>query len=248
MWRILSVVTAFSLVAWAQGLRIGDAALPNSELGQSLIGRVMGPTGNAVRYARVKAVRLTPTRWTSGSSRTRADGTFEIPVVGEGSYLVCVQVSAEQVLADPCTWLGSETRNLVDVKGAGRVSAGTIVLVRGRRIEVVLMDPGRYLTDSPAPPLANGRKNVRDISMSIHGPLHSTPLALRATRVTSEGTLYEAIIPESGAAKLVVHGFGISLSDEAQRPLANNRYDGELPAPASKEPVRRTFHVNGVGN
>jgi hypothetical protein len=110
------------------------------------------------------------------------------------------------------------------------------------------MDPGRYLTDSPATPLANGRKNVRDISMSIHGPLHSTPLALRATRVTSEGTLYEAIIPESGAAKLVVHGFGISLSDEAQRPLAKNRYDGELPAPASKEPVRRTFHVNGVGN
>ena len=248
MWRILSVVSAFSLVAWAQGLRIGDAALPNSELGRSLIGRVTGPTGNVVRNARVKAVRLTPTRWTSGSSRTKADGTFEIPVVGEGSYLVCVQVSAEQVLADPCTWLGSETRNLVDVKGAGRVSAGTIVLVRGRRIEVVLMDPGRYLTDSPATPLANGRKNVRDISMSIHGPLHSTPLALRATRVTSEGTLYEAIIPESGAAKLVVHGFGISLSDEAQRPLAKNRYDGELPAPASKEPVRRTFHVNGVGN
>ena len=209
-----------------------------------IAGRLVDPTGTPIARATVKLIRLSPTRWTSRVSRTSLDGSFSVSGLDAGEYAVCGEAPQTLVLVNPCVWLGAAGQRTISIKSGQQSQENVVRFLPGRSLLVEVKDPQRVLVEQAESKAQVGRQEIRTFQIEVQGPGNSIPRPLRAARPTPDGVLYETVIPAGETVQLRIHTKGLALSDEAQRPLANNRADQSIAAPAEARVLRHTFHVS----
>ena len=120
--------------------------LPPEKPGASIGGKVLTPAGKPVALARVRAVRTSPTRWTSPAVRSKSDGTFQISGLDVGGYSVCAEAPERFSLVDPCIWLGEPGQKSTALAGTGVEEYWLTIGSQPKRSRSVL-----FLQSSPKP-------------------------------------------------------------------------------------------------
>jgi hypothetical protein len=142
----------------------------------------------------------------SGRAVSAADGTFNIPNLPAGTYVLCGRPKGRGYL-DPCIWSTDPPKVSVT---AGQATANTkLVLAKGAVIDVRVNDPSQVL-GAAALPNATGALVLLE-AMTPRGPLE--PLVINAKDTL--GMDLQTTIPFNTQIAISVTGNQVKLTDSA---------------------------------
>ena len=219
-------------------------AVSSAISGWSFKGKVLDTAGKPVYQAKVRAVRLHPTRFTSSPVRTDIAGNFTIGNLGDGTYSLCATANPRRQLLDDCFWLdasGSAPVTPKSLRIAGGQATGntTVQMQRGRIIQVQVKDTAKTLGSR------HPRGGARTVQVHLVGPRGTMPRALHSTRPERDGQSYEILAPANIPMRVRVEGVGIAVADELLRPLPNGRADVPVQFPAAASAAaRHVFNIS----
>ena len=208
------------------------AALPAAAQSAGAIeGTVLDTSSKPLPGARVRAVRVRPTAWTSKPVASSAAGQFRITGLADGDYILCAAADPKLVLADPCFWHAPGVAS-ASIAVAGRAVTGqTVRMLEGRWLRVRVADPEATLV------VAEGVKQTRSLLVWLGGPVGSLLVFPPGARNEKNEQVYEALLPATPLPKLGVHAAGLRVTDEAQRELAPMSQRAPVTLAADREAV-----------
>lgn len=222
----LSLITSCGLLAQPDG---------SAKLAR-IAGTVLAPDGKTIANIRVRAVRIKPTFWTSPTVDSGPTGTFAIPDVPDGSYVLCGQARHRLLLADPCFGLGPDTAPSIVVNRG--VSSGplTLQMEEGALVTVRLKDPNGLLRERGAS--RPGQLESRLVRASLFAPGRTVPIPLDATRPETDGQSYLTVVPRRmPSVRLSVDAAAISIKEEGPSTAKGEpRFEKNLPVPNQRKP------------
>ncbi len=218
--------------------------LPPEKPGALISGKVLTPSGKPVALARVRAVRTSPTRWTSPATRSKSDGTFQISGLDVGDYSVCAEAPERFSLVDPCIWLGEPGQKFTTLIAKQQVTGIVVSLLDGRLVQVEVKDPQGLLSEKQVKTLPNVKQVAKGVHIAVEGPNNSVHRELKAKHPTPDGVLYESLLPVNQARVLHVKGYGLTLSNESQIAVTNNHHTVPLTLSKSTQTVRYIYLVS----
>ena len=194
-------------------------------------GTVLDTSTKPLSAARVLAVRVRPTAWTSRPVASSAKGEFRIAGLADGDYILCASADPKLVLADPCFWHAPGTASAA-IAVAGKTVAGqTVRMLEGRWLRVRVADPQATLVE------AQGVKQTRSLLVWLSGPVGSLLMFPPGARNEKNEQVYEVLVPATPLPKLGVHAAGLQVTDAAQRDLAPASQRAPVTLAADREAV-----------
>ena len=207
------------------------AALAASSLAQttaSIQGTALDATGKPSTETLVRVIRLRPTRWTSPSVQTTADGAFTIPALAPGEYVLCAMADPVKLQVDPCFWL-DPARKAITVAAGQSITAQQVRLEAGRKITVRVKDPEQLLKSAQPTPTKTGTL-PRAFKVELSGPPGAILREIGVIRSEPGGVqVHEILVPTSvNSTRLRIHAQSLVLRDAGQKAVANSRFDQPL--------------------
>ena len=190
----------------------------------SIQGTALDASGKPSAETLVRALRLSPTRWTSPSVVTSTAGAFKIPALVPGDYVLCATADPVKLLVDPCFWL-DPAREPITVAAGQAVTTQKVQLEAGRKITVRVKDPEQLLKTAQPLPTAAGALR-RTLKVELVGPPGAIHREIGVARTDPGGVqVHEMLVPITGATRLRVHAQAMVLRDSLQRAVASGRSD-----------------------
>lgn len=176
----------------------------------------------------MRAIQLSPRRWTSPPVTVNDTGGFTVSGLDAGDYMVCAMADPAKLLIDPCYWLEPPAKPVV--VSAGRPTTGlTVRLTPGRRVAVRVKDPEGVLKDVNRKIPAVFGKLPPVLVVEMQGPPGGIVRRLGLTKTEpGEVSVHELVVPTSGPVKLRVQGQSVSLRDSQGRAFAASKHEDAL--------------------
>jgi hypothetical protein len=213
----------------------------------SIQGAVVGDSGKPISGARVYAalkstsqqVKAPPTIVTKAGNAVNAapDGTFTIPNLSAGPYVLCVQTTVSGWL-DPCQW--SSSISLVALAAGQSLTAQKVVMTTGAILQIRINDPAKFLPPSPGA-IAN------DVEVLA---LASNKVYYRARIVSTDagGRNHELTLPFNAQHTLIVRSQQFTLTDSKGAAVPAAGHTEPVQAATGAPSQQFTFTVTGKSN
>jgi hypothetical protein len=196
------------------------AEIASAQSGAAAIsGKVLdAATNKSVPFAIVTVVRIGLPPFTR-TTKSGADGTFQVQSLPAGAFSICVQAPGDRYL-DPCQWSGSP--RAVSLAAGQSVPGVTVSLAAASVLQVQVQDPQNAFSqktrDGRRPELTLGVWGPKGLFYPAHGASGSTSAPASAGVVHT----YRLPIPRDTALKFHISSRDLKLADGAGIALPAN--------------------------
>jgi hypothetical protein len=209
----------------------------------SISGTIYGPDGKVLGGAKVWANIVSkvarPVDRNSAlpvlSTVTGHDGSFAIPYVPTGDYVLCASNAAAAAL-NPCTWGGAP---LIKMANGMHASNQSIRMAAGATLQVHLDDPGGLLA-------AHANKPGASLIVGLGAPYGFLPLSIAGSTATSRD--YKLLVPFNTTRTLTISTQYFKLTNAAGVPISAGAYATSVAIPSGAPANVISLRVVGAGN
>lgn len=222
------------------------AALAQSPPG-IIQGVVVGDDGKPISGARVYAavkstsqrIKAPPTLATRAGNTVNAapDGTFTIPNLQPGSYILCAQTVVSGWL-DPCQW--AAVVPIVNLASGQSLSSQKVVMAKGAVIQIRINDPSKLLATTPGA-IAH---DVEVLALASNKAYYHARIA----STDAAGRNHELTVPFEASQTLIVRSQQFALADARGAAMPASGHTEAVQASNGKGTPPIVFTVTGKSN
>jgi len=213
----------------------------------SIQGTVVGDNGKPISSARVYAaakstsqqIKAPPTIATKvgNAVNAAADGTFTIPNLPAGPYVLCAQTTVAGWL-DPCQWSASIT--LVSLNAGQNLAGQKVVMASGAILQIRINDPSKFL----APAAAAVAHDVDVLALASNKAYYYA----RISSSDANGRTHVLTLPFGVPHTLIVRSGQFTLADAKGAPISATGHTEPVQTAVGATTQPYTFTVTGWTN
>ena len=228
-------------------LAVGALMTAQAQSTGSIEGVVLGDGGKPIAGARVYAATKTTSQATKApptiatrfgnAVNAAADGTFSIPGLPAGPYILCAQTTTAGWL-DPCQW--ASLVPLAVLPAGQNLTGQKVVLTKGAVIQIRINDPHKLL---PTLPTAVAH-DVEVLALASNKSYYHARIA----SADGNGRTHQLTVPFDLAHTLIVRSQQFALSDSQGNAVASNGHSESVTASSGKNAPQFNFTVTAKNN